>query len=210
MPKSNKKAVAILIPKDADKVSLLLEKAILSGNKAFVQMLISRGADLTRKTGIDQSNQMYPLHAVAKTGDRDLAELCISKGASVNVESDNDKMTPLHIASFYGNAAIVEYFIQNGANLEAIDSEKRTPLINALHWNPERIDNAVIPQMLVKAGAKVNCEDSQEKTPLHYAASGTDVKLVEMLIQSGAKVRFKLGNGVWLLRGPVQLLRGPA
>ena len=82
-----------------------------------------------------------------------------------------------------GNASIVSLLITYGANLEAMDSSKRTPLHHACIWN--RVETA---RVLLKAGANANNTNyCLNETPLYEAAKRGFVELVKLLLEYGAK-----------------------
>jgi transient receptor potential cation channel subfamily A member 1 len=45
--------------------------------------------------------------------------------------TDIQKMTPLHCASMFDHPEIVEYLIKEGADINALDKESRSPLLLA-------------------------------------------------------------------------------
>lgn len=74
--------------------------------------------------------------------------------------------TPLHAACSGGNAEIVQFLIDHGANIHATDADGRTPLhICAL------CGHVGAAEVLIRAGANVNAVDHQGYTPLSLARS---------------------------------------
>ena len=87
----------------------------------IVEYLISKGADVNIGFyGIS------PLHLAVFTGNRQLCELLVSQGASVNA-GDNNGSTPLHIAALRGNKDIALFLISSGADVNIKDNEGNTP-----------------------------------------------------------------------------------
>ena len=95
---------------------------------------------------------------------------------------DSLKLTPLHYACLGAQVNTLQYLTAEGANLEAADSCRRTPLLIALMLNISAPD---IIQCLLEAGADVSVKDKQQCTPLHYACFKGDLNLVHMIIKAG-------------------------
>jgi len=109
--------------------------------------------------------------------------------------------TLLHNASSNGHFDIVQYLVQNGANVNAIDQTGDTPLHHAALFS-----NIQIVRYLVESGAYVNSMDRHGFTPLHCAAcdlSADDehpienIELYHELYQANGfeTVRYLLENG---------------
>ena len=91
-------------------------------------------------------------------------------------------MTPLHLAAlFQSSATVVNTLVQAGANVDALNSDHRSPLHLASSGNP-----AVVP-VLIGAGCKVNLLDKWQQSPLWYAASySKDRSAVAALMSAAA------------------------
>jgi len=98
------------------------------------------------------------------------------------------KMTPLHLAAlFESSATVVNTLVQAGANVDALNSDHRSPLHLASSGNP-----ALVP-VLIGAGCKVNLLDKLQQSPLYYAARYSyDRSAVSALMSSAADPH--LGN----------------
>ena len=70
--------------------------------------------------------------------------------------TDNFKWTPLHFACHAGLKDVVEYLIQNGAQLEATTVNGGTPLMRAIESS--RLD---VVQFVLDKGAKVQAENKK-------------------------------------------------
>jgi ankyrin repeat protein len=84
------------------------------------------------------------------------------------------KSTPLHNAAWYQHPELVKVLIEAGADLDAKNSAKKTPL----HFVARR--NIKIAKMLIDAGADVNAEDEDGKTPWDYASLEISQALPEL------------------------------
>ena len=90
---------------------------------------------------------------------------------------------PLIQASKDGDVSQVGDLLDNGANVNAVDNEKKTPL----HWASLKGHEAVAA-LLVKNGADVNAVDNNKNTPLHYASVKGSDAVATLLVDNGADV----------------------
>jgi len=120
--------------------------AAAAEQKAVVELLIAKGADLNAKGHTGAT----PLFAAVWNNDIDLAELLIIKGADVNASAKQlGGLTPLHIASAKGFKAMVGVLIGRGADINAKDKNGETAL--GMARSKGYTD---IVQLLEKAGTK--------------------------------------------------------
>lgn len=116
----------------------------------------------------------------------------VSDGADINAHFHNPLGGILHMPSFYKEnethlhfvaaqrqyKTIAELLIKLGANVNALNDDKETPLHIATESN-----NADIVKLLLENGADVNAKNDHEATPLYYAKTSDVAKL---LISHGA------------------------
>lgn len=102
-------------------------------------------------------------------------------------DNDNSEMKglfcPLHYACSSGHLSVVHYFINEGIDVNGLDSIKATPLIYACQNGL-----MVIVEYLLKNGAEVNTVDLNGNTPLLNACRYGPKELIEILVQHGADV----------------------
>lgn len=75
---------------------------------------------------------------------------------------DVQKMTPLHCASMFDHPEIVEYLIGEGADINALDKERRSPLLLAASrcgWKTVHV--------LIRLGARISIKDVNHRNVLH-------------------------------------------
>ena len=98
--------------------------------------------------------------------------------------------TPLMMAAMQGHVECVHVWIESGADVNAIDSNGCTALLEATSHNPVTI------QMLLEAGADPNVSDQDRIAPLHHAARYGHESIAQKLLQAGADVNVinKWGN----------------
>lgn len=91
---------------------------------ALIDPLLSKGADLSQKGPYGYT----PLHvACGQLGGLDLVQRLIRHQAQVNAR-DNAGNTPLHYAAVSGAAEVIQLLLESGADPEAANAAKETPL----------------------------------------------------------------------------------
>ena len=90
-----------------------------------------------------------------------------------------------------GNIEAVKQAIADGADVDAKDSDRWTPLHNAaLKGHKE------IVELLIAKCADLNAKGRSGWTPLHFAANGGDREVAKLLIAKGADLNAKTSDGV--------------
>jgi len=133
-----------------------------------------------KKTALDQAVELSgKLRKVVKQ---------LAKASDANERSEGGK-TALHRAARDGNEDVVRILIEAGWSVGAKDNSGKTPLHEA--WN-ER----VLKLMLEGEGLRyIDIADNDGRRPLHMAAVLRNVKLMEVLIDTGAKIDAVTNNG---------------
>ena len=116
------------------------------GDKEFVELLISAGADVNAKNNDGDT----PLHFAASR-DYKKVQMLLSAGADVNAKDKNGD-TPLHRAAKNDHKEIAELLIAKGANVNARNERGgKTPLDLAIKYRcPDTAD------LLRKHGGKTS------------------------------------------------------
>jgi ankyrin repeat protein len=139
------------------------------------------------------------LHDASEVGDLEKIILLIDRiqrelGIEINIDEtiDQSNQTPLMLASGDGYPDIVEFLIQNGANVNYVSSSGDTPLIKvAQNSIMDKDDQFNIVERLITSGANVNYQDKYGKTPLILATESNSPNIVGKLLLSGADISVK-------------------
>uniref|UniRef100_A0A3Q1CGH0 Poly [ADP-ribose] polymerase n=1 Tax=Amphiprion ocellaris TaxID=80972 RepID=A0A3Q1CGH0_AMPOC len=100
------------------------------------------------------------------------------------------KSTPLHFAAGFGRKDVVEFLLQNGANVQARDDGGLVSLHNACSFG-----HAEVVSLLLHHGADANARDNWNYTPLHEAAIKGKIDVCIVLLQHGAEPTIRNTDG---------------
>lgn len=139
------------------------------------------------------------LHYASEVGDLEKIVLLIDRiqselGIEINIDEtiDRSNQTPLMLASRDGYPDIVEFLIQNGADVNSVSRIGDTSLITVTQNSIMNKDDQLnIVEQLIKAGANINFQDEYGKTPLILATESNSPKIVSKLLLSGADISVK-------------------
>mmetsp|Transcript_26377 Transcript_26377/g.51580 ORF Transcript_26377/g.51580 Transcript_26377/m.51580 type:complete len:139 (+) Transcript_26377:2-418(+) len=93
-------------------------------------------------------------------------------------------------AARYGDTEAAEDLTYVGKDVNARDSEMRTPI----HWACAG-GHSEIAQILIDNGCDLTAVDSKGNTPLHYATGYSQPDLARILLDAGAPTDVKNKNG---------------
>ncbi len=140
--------------------------------------LLEHGADINKG---DEDGATI-LYFAAMYGRDESVRMLLERGASANVARSTDGMTPLHIACQERRSAeVVRALLEEGANVEALDSGGRTALIIACSDKPKddesgdredagkRYIQKAIISLLLKHGSNLSKLNDQGQTPVEIA-----------------------------------------
>ncbi|MGB2579366.1 ankyrin repeat protein [Elusimicrobium simillimum] len=147
-----------------DKGLTALYIATYSNQPAIVEYLIQHGADVNF---ISPSGEFTPISTAALLKNLNMVKLLVLHGADVNLGA------PI-IAACVGDTdspQIIEYLLDNHADVNVRGYEDTTALITAASWQ-----NLNSVKLLVENGAKVNVTDRDGLTPLAMAVIGKGKK----------------------------------
>ncbi|XP_064639345.1 ankyrin-1-like [Lineus longissimus] len=113
----------------------------------------------------------------------DLVNEVKSHTTDVNCSAAKYIRRPLHVAIEYGHKDILNFLIENGADLESSALDGSSPLILAA-----RRGEARVMKKLLDRGANINVQNKYLERPLHLACRSSDVTTVRKILELGADV----------------------
>jgi hypothetical protein len=165
-----------------------LHFAAEAGHRNVVQCLLDQGSDVNS----EEEDHSTPLTWAAYHGHTDVARMLLDHDAYVNAK-DVAGWTPLRSAVSAGfsredRTQLVRLLLERGANPNAGDSHRRTPLHLVSRGRPT-LD---VARILIEYGADLDARDDKGKTPFQVAqARGQEETarlLSECLSGSGAQL----------------------
>jgi ankyrin repeat protein len=177
----------------ADGYSALSVAANFRGTTEIVRLLLNHGATIERPEkdakGKENLAVPLPLFLAAGAGEIETARLLLQHGDSL--DSKVGRRTPLTFAIEMGDAKMVRFLIESGANIEGEDQQVDALVQTVLANNKD------VLAVLIEKHFDVNAKDDLGMTPLHYAAMTCygDTEIAHMLLAAGAKKDIKDNDG---------------
>ncbi|UCC82654.1 MAG: ankyrin repeat domain-containing protein [Gemmatimonadota bacterium] len=137
------------------------------------------------------------LQVAAAYGHVEVCAALIDAGAEVNV-ADEDGETPLHGAIRRNRSAVASFLLEHGADTEVRNARGRTPLLLVAR----ETGNIEMARLLIGAGADVNTVSRYNETPLDLAAWRGFRGLVNLFLDSGARLP---AAGTWAAQSLIML-----
>ena len=182
----------------------VLHDAVCGGNLDLVSAILESGSDVKAKTATGVS----VLHHAARCDNVDIFNLLVGEGADIDAECERGR-SMLHFAAS-GNGKIAELLLQGGADVRAKDNDGKEPIETAIDsYHSRFITNVVFGggppeenssdaiQVLLEFGA--GTIDSEGRSLLLSLASGGHTEPSRLLIDAGANVHERYGDGTGLL-----------
>ncbi len=158
----------------------LMSVAAFHGHTDYVAALIGKGFDVNAQSGNDSG--LTPMGAAAASGNTQLMQFLLDRGASVNGVANSDGLSPLHFALEKEQNEAVKWLLEHGA---APNGQKDTP---SPFTKAMKEKNAAAALMLLEAGASSSFESdgtlSFITTPLHTAIELGSEPLLRKILSS--------------------------
>lgn len=163
-----------------------LMHGVMRGNNGIVQILLDEGANIHEKNNLGCDLMML----AGYNGRVNSARLFLDKGADLDEQNHIQGATALSYAAEYGHKNMIEFLLENKANVNVRTHQNETPLMFA-SWKGH---NEIV-SLLLENGADVNAESNKGKTALMIAAECGRTKAVKLLLENGASIDKKNNEG---------------
>jgi len=192
----NELAIKFLLEKGADVDAVTksygqtpLHLAIESENLAMVQLLLENGADPMAQ----DTKNMTAFALAISHGDVEIVKALVARRLNVNGLARGGTMPakPLMLAIEFAQEKVVDYLIESGAQIEAMDENGNTPLIKAVADDRR----ARIVRRLLEMGANINAKNHHGVTPLHVAVQSGSDRMVNLLLEKHPELEVRTTNG---------------
>ncbi|WP_165780263.1 ankyrin repeat domain-containing protein [Leptospira saintgironsiae] len=135
------------------------------------------------------------LFEASALGEEERVRDLVNSNPSVVHSYSPDGWTSLHLASHFGKLSIIEFLLENGADIHAKSKSKLSIGNTALHsavasWRADAV------ALLLEHGADPNFTQDGGFSPLHIAASRQgNEQIVSLLLKKGANPDLKTEDG---------------
>ena len=156
------------------------------GNVKVTRLLLEHGAHVDAR----DNDESTPLHFALRCKNIEVARLLLDHGANINARNKEDQ-TPVHvllaIKKRYLDVDNIRFFLERGADVDAVDNDHST-LLDKASFNGK----VEVAQLLLERGANINTRNKRGHTPLHRV-------LVNLRDHAGAHyfdtIQLLLGHG---------------
>ncbi|XP_055841989.1 transient receptor potential cation channel subfamily A member 1 isoform X1 [Episyrphus balteatus] len=140
-----------------------LHSAVHGGDIKAVELCLKSGA----KISTQQHDLSTPVHLACAQGAIDIVKLMFHMQPFEKkvclICTDVQNMTPLHCAAMFDHPEIVEYLVSEGADIDALDKEHRSPLLLAASRSAWKTVHT-----LIRLRANISKKDSTARNVLHF------------------------------------------
>lgn len=153
------------------------------------KVLVKNRKDYARRVFSTNVDNWTPFHAFALKGCRKLVKFALKVGVDVNLQMGEPEGVPgkcsaLHLAAHRGDVSIIEVLLQNGANINQLDSSDKTPIYYASISN-----NTLAVKTLKRAGADTS-QVEDDALPQRTRSGANPFNLVLPFICTGKQSSF--------------------
>ncbi len=161
---------------DIGRTPLHLATQLEQDADTWVDMLLAAGAD----AAIAEERGVFPFDLAVQAGSADIARKLFAE--EVDLELDPGRgLRRLHRAAAGGQEAMIELFLDLGADVNAQNHNQETPLHLAVYQG-----STEVVSKLLAAGADPNLTDQQGTAPMHVAIDRHNLPLFQLLVDHGS------------------------
>ena len=140
------------------------------GNIEMMRLFISRGADINRLNGNGES----AIILAAWRGQLEAVKWLVARGARINAPPR--QWSPLHYAVFAGHRPVVDYLMEQGADINALSTNGSSVLMMAIYGGREEL-----ARMLIEKGAERSFRNDWGDGALEWAMRYNQLNIARMI-----------------------------
>jgi len=169
--------------------NLTLMIAVIQGNEEMVQFLIDQNANVKYQNIYGDTALMMAVRDL----NVNIAKQIILKDTTTLDQVNKDNKTPLMIAVLQGNEEMVQFLIDQNANVkyQRIDGYTTTALMIVMYTG----DVNIAKQIILKDATTLDQIDFKNRTPLMRAIVYKNEEIVQFLIDQNANVKYQNEDG---------------
>ncbi|MCD4779491.1 MAG: ankyrin repeat domain-containing protein [Candidatus Omnitrophica bacterium] len=146
--------------------------AVSSGNLNIVKIFLKHGVNINHRGSSNRAG----LHVAVNSNNEQMVSLLLDNGADINISGFRHDNTSLQIAVDRNYLGLAEFLILKGANINSIDMQKETPLMDAV----ENGDIDMV-ELLLRHGANKYMVNQAGETAMDIAKKGKEDRLIRIL-----------------------------
>ncbi len=177
--------------KDLQGMPAIVYAAYYHPNPEIIELLVQKGTNINYLTDKKENVLIF---AARNNPCVEVLEYLLDKGFDKNYVTAEGE-TPILAAAQNPNYLVLEKLIEKGANLKAVDNDKRNALFIASKCN----DKPYIISILIEKGIPVNYRDQYGNTAVLFAAQNNNVNILKTLVEKGADLNSVNDAGITAL-----------
>ena len=155
------------------------------GDKEIIKLLIENGVDVNLKDNSGLTLFLKYISSRSKNIDIELVQLLFNKDYDIN-QTNTQGETALHLACRKGNKEVVEFLLNNGADIKCVNKKDN---ITALHFAIMSENKELIELIINKnENLDINHLDTNQRNFLHYACGTVDEKIIKLFLDKKVDV----------------------
>lgn len=158
-------------------------------------MKIKKIFPLVLAAGLLSALQAQDIHQATRDGDLESVKGILVQHPDLLETPDKEGRTPLHLACFSANAALVQYLVEEGADVNAVTHAKLTTLHWAVHsYSDPQKKKEVVSYLLSQDSGLATQSNDKGLMPLTWAADDLE-ETIQLLVDHGADINDQDFNG---------------
>lgn len=133
---------------------------------------------------------LSPLAGASLKGQFAAVKLLLSHGAELNPSSNRSSSSPLHQACRNNDIDMVQYLLQQGAQVDIVDSYKVTPIMYASKYS-----SAELVSLLLRHKPNLNAVSFINAAAIHWSVWPGNPKITELLLMAEANPNHEMADG---------------